>query len=217
MIRILIIEDEKAIANLLYVSISDAGYSCTCAYDGQEGADLIEQQEYDLILLDIMLPRINGYELMEYIRPMGTPVIFITAKVEIADRVKGLKLGAEDYIIKPFAVDELLARVETVLRRYQKGDRIMHVADVEINTDARTVFQNGLPVMLTNKEFDLLVEFARNKNTVLYRERLYEKIWGEPYIGESRTLDLHVQRLRRKLQWDQRLKTIFRLGYRLDV
>lgn len=217
MIRILIIEDEKAIANLLYVSLSDAGYSCTCAYDGQEGADLIEQQEYDLILLDIMLPRINGYELMEYIRPMGTPVIFITAKVEIADRVKGLKLGAEDYIIKPFAVDELLARVETVLRRYQKGDRIMHVADVEINTDARTVFQNGLPVMLTNKEFDLLVEFARNKNTVLYRERLYEKIWGEPYIGESRTLDLHVQRLRRKLQWDQRLKTIFRLGYRLDV
>ena len=217
MIRILIIEDEKPIANLLYVSLSDAGYSCVCAFDGKEGADLIERQEYDLVLLDIMLPQINGYELMEYIRPMGIPVIFITAKVEIADRVKGLKLGAEDYILKPFAVDELLARVETVLRRYQKGDRIMAVADVEINTDARTVFQNGKPIMLTNKEFDLLVEFVRNKNTVLYRERLYEKIWGEPYIGESRTLDLHVQRLRRKLQWDKRLKTIFRLGYRLDL
>lgn len=217
MIHILIAEDEKAIADLISISLTEAGYVCRVAQDGKTAADLLEQTVFDLVLLDIMLPEINGYELMEYIRPMGIPVIFITAKNAVKDRVMGLRLGAEDYIVKPFAIDELLARVEVVLRRYHKADKLIRVLDVEINTEARIVTQRGRQVDLTLKEFDLLVELARNKNTALFRERLYEKIWGEPYMGESRTLDLHVQRLRRKLGWADHIKTVFRIGYRLEA
>jgi two-component system alkaline phosphatase synthesis response regulator PhoP len=216
-INILIVEDEQAIANLIYVNLSDAGYRCQCAFDGKAGADLIEQNQYDLILLDILLPEFDGYELMEYIRPTGTPVIFITAKGTVQDRIKGLKLGADDYIVKPFQVGELLARVEAVLRRMGRSSKQLSVFDVNINTESRTVAKDGKPIELTVKEFDLLVELVRNKNVALYRDRLYEKVWNEPFTGETRTLDSHIQRLRRKLDWDDHIKTVFRIGYRLEV
>ena len=216
MLNILIVEDEQAIANLIYVNLSDEGYRCTCAFDGKHGADLIEKENYDLILLDIMLPKIDGYELLEYVKPMGTPVIFITAKGAVNDRIKGLKLGADDYIVKPFQIGELSARVEAVLRRYGKSEKQLSVGDVFISTESRSVTKNGRPVDLTVKEFDLLVELVRNKNVALYRDRLYEKVWEEPFTGETRTLDTHIQRLRKKLDWDNRIQTVFRIGYRLE-
>ena len=216
MLNILIVEDEQAIANLIYVNLSDEGYQCTCAFDGKQGADLIEKENYDLILLDIMLPEIDGYELLEYVKPLGTPVIFITAKSAVSDRIKGLKLGADDYLVKPFQIGELLARVEAVLRRYGKSEKQLAFADVFINIESRQVTKADQIIDLTVKEFDLLVELVRNKNVALYRERLYEKVWGEEFIGETRTLDSHIQRLRKKLEWEDRIKTVFRIGYRLE-
>jgi len=216
MLNVLIVEDEQAIANLIYVNLSDVGYRCTCAFDGKQGADFIEKENYDLILLDIMLPEIDGYELLEYIKPLGTPVIFITAKGTVNDRIKGLKLGADDYLVKPFQIGELLARVEAVLRRYGKSEKLFSLADVSINTDSRQVIKNEQIIDLTVKEFDLLVELVRNKNVALYRDRLYEKVWGEDFVGETRTLDSHIQRLRKKLGWEERIRTVFRIGYRLE-
>ena len=217
MVNILIVEDEQAIANLMYKSLTDEGYQCTIAYDGRQGADLIEQNSYDLALFDIMLPEISGYELLEYIRPTGTPVIFITARSSLHDRIRGLKNGADDYIVKPFQIGELLARVEAILRRAGKASQLLKVGDVEIHLNSRTVLKAGIPVDLTVKEFDLLVELVHNKNVALYRERIYERVWGEPFTGETRTLDSHIQRLRRKLGWEDKIKTVFRIGYRLEV
>lgn len=214
--KILIVEDEEAIANLVKMNLEAEGYHCTCAYDGKRGADYIEREVFDLILLDIMLPEIDGYELLEYIKPMGTPVIFLTAKGALNDRIKGLKRGADDYIAKPFQVGELIARVEALLRRCGKVNQKLVYADVEIDVVSRTVSRAGAPVELTNKEFDLLVELIQNKNVALYRERLYEKVWNEPYMGDTRTLDSHIQRLRRKLDWDRYIKTVFLIGYRLE-
>ena len=213
---ILIVEDEEAIANLISVNLADEGYHCTCAYDGEEGADYFERGSYDLVLLDIMLPKLDGYELLEYIKPTGTPVIFLTAKGDVKDRIKGLKLGADDYIGKPFQIGELLARVEAVLRRSGKGGKMLCFGDVVIDTVSRKVTKNGAVIKLTVKEFDLLVELVRNKNIALYRDRLYEKVWKEPFTGETRTLDSHIQRLRKKLGWDHYIKTVFRIGYRLE-
>ena len=171
--RILIVEDEEAIANLIKVNLTAEGYCCICAYDGKAGADYIEKETFDLILLDIMLPEINGYELLEYVKPLGTPVIFLTAKGGVDDRIKGLKLGADDYIVKPFQIGELIARVEALLRRYGKVNNKLAFADVEIDMVSRTVNKGGKSLDLTMKEFDLLVELIQNKNVALYRERLY--------------------------------------------
>lgn len=214
--RILIVEDEEAIANLIKMNLTAEGYHCTCAYDGKMGADYIEKEFFDLILLDIMLPEISGYELLEYVKPMGTPVIFLTAKDGVDDRIKGLKLGADDYIAKPFQIGEVSARVEALLRRYGKINKKLSFADVEVDPVSRTVNKAGVQIDLTVKEFDLLVELVQNKNVALYRERLYEKIWGEEFMGDTRTLDSHIQRLRKKLNWDNCIKTVFRVGYRLE-
>lgn len=215
--NVLIVEDDEAIANLLYMDLSDEGYRCTCAGNGREAADLLEQHtDYDLILLDIMLPEINGYELLEYIRPMEIPVIFLTAKGEVKDRIRGLKLGADDYIVKPFQSGEVIARMEAVLRRYGKAGKNLSFADVEVNLESRRAYQNGEEVELTVKEFDLLVELIQNRNVAQYRDRLYEKVWNEPFLGDTRTLDTHIQRLRRKLGWEERIRTVFRIGYRLE-
>ena len=217
MLKVLIVEDGKAISNLILINLKAEGYSCTCAYDGKEAADQIEKNNYDLILLDIMLPEIDGYELLEYIRPTETPVIFITAKGNLHDRVQGLRLGADDYIVKPFQISELTARVDALLRRMGKSVTQFSLFGVEINTESRIVTKDGIPIDLTLKEFDLLVELIRNKNVALYRDRLYEKVWNEPFTGETRTLDSHIQRLRKKLDWDEHIKTVFRIGYRLEV
>lgn len=217
MIKILIVDDEKPICDLIDLNLSASGYHCTAVQDGLEAIEMIEKEKYDLILLDIMLPGADGYDIMEYIRPLKIPVIFITAKREVKDRVKGLKLGADDYLIKPFDVVELVARVEAVLRRYHKAQRIITVGDVVVDVEARQVTRAGKPVVLTNKEFGLLVLFITNKNVALFRESLYEKVWEEEYYGDSRTLDLHVQRLRRKLGWEHNLVAVYKVGYRLEV
>ena len=216
MTEILIVEDDAAIADLIYMNLSAEGYRCTCAHDGIEGADYIEQRKFDLALLDIMLPEVDGYELLEYIKPTGTPVIFLTAKGAVEDRSRGLKAGADDYLTKPFQVGELLARVEAVLRRMGVGGKQLELGDVRVFTDSRQVMKGTSPVVLTAKEFDLLVELMQNKNIALYRDKLYEKVWKEPFFGETRTLDAHIQRLRKKLGWEERIKTVFRIGYRLE-
>ena len=217
MIQILIVEDETPISNLIRMSLSRAGYGCTCVYDGTAAADLLEERPFDLILLDVMLPGCDGFELMEYIRPLGTPVIFITAKNSVADRVRGLRMGADDYIVKPFEVLELLARVDVVLRRYNKVDTLLEVGGLVIDTRSMQVKKDGTEIALTKKEYDLLLLFARNPGTALYRETIYERVWGGDYTGESRTVDLHIQRLRKKVGWDKRLKAVSKVGYRLEL
>lgn len=215
MIRILIVEDERSISDLISINLSDAGYSCTCVYDGLKCAEIIDRETFDLILLDIMLPGADGFELMEYIRPLMIPVIFITSKHEVKDKVKGLRLGAEDYIVKPFDTIELLARVETVLRRYQKTDKHVFIEGIKIDFEARTVTKNEKLINLTAKEFGLLTLFIQNKNIALFREQIYKNVWGSDYYGDSRTVDLHVQRLRRKLGFEHCLLTVPKVGYRL--
>ena len=174
--KILIVEDEKSISDFIMMNLTRVGYTCDWASDGKQGADFVESKDYDLVLLDIMLPEINGYELVEYIEPMGIPVIFITAKGSVKDRVKGLHMGADDYLVKPFSIDELIARVESVLRRYHKGMHIIHVLDIQIDTLSRSVIQNNKVINLTNKEYDLLYFLVQNQNIALYRETMYEKI-----------------------------------------
>ena len=216
--RILIAEDEAPIANLIQTALTGSGYDCAWGADGAQAADLLEAQSFDLVLLDIMLPKIDGYELLEYCKSLDVPVIFLTAKGQLEDRVKGLRLGAEDYITKPFELMELLARVETVLRRCGKTGRVLSLPpDIEIDTAAHQVTRNGEPVALTAKEYDLLILFVQNKNIALYRDRIYERVWGEEYLGDSRTVDLHIQRMRKKLGLENRLVAVYKVGYRLEV
>ncbi len=217
MIKILIVEDEEPISDLIRMNLVKAGYHCECAFDGNTAADILSQERFDLVLLDIMLPGVNGYELLDYTKVLNMPVIFITAMGELDDRVKGLRAGADDYITKPFAIVELLARVETVLRRYNKADDKISILDVEIDIPSRVVIKNGKQVMLTLKEFELLLLFVRNKNIALYRETIYENVWESSYLGDSRTVDLHVQRLRKKLEWEDVIKAVYKVGYRLEV
>lgn len=217
MVKILIAEDEEPIANLIRMNLKKAGYACECAYDGQEAADRMEEGHYDLLLLDIMLPKINGYELMEYAKSIQLPVIFITAMDSTENKVKGLKMGAEDYLAKPFEIVELLARVEAVLRRCNKIGRMLHILDVDIDLSSRTVMQDNQQILLTLKEYELLLFFARNPNIALYREVIYEQVWEREYTGDSRTVDLHVQRLKKKLGWDKHICAVYKIGYRLET
>jgi len=217
MIKIFIVEDEKPISDLLRMSLTKAGYECTCAFDGIEAADRLENERFDLILLDVMLPGVDGFELMEYIRTLEMPVIFITARNMVEDRVKGLRMGAEDYIVKPFEIIELLARIETVLRRYNKLDRMIEIAGLTIDTRSMVVKRDGEEIPLTRKEYELLLLFARNPGTALYRETIYERVWGGDYFGDSRTIDLHVQRVRKKAGWEDKLQSVYKVGYRLEV
>ena len=217
MIKILIVDDEKPICDLIDMNLSAAGYFCVAVQDGLAAIEAVEKNNFDLVLLDIMLPGADGYDVMEYIRPFKVPVIFISAKHEVKDRVKGLKLGADDYLIKPFDVTELLARVEAVLRRYNKTDKVIMLGDVEIDMEARRVTRSGSPVSLTSKEFDLMLLFVENRNVALFRENLYERVWDDEYFANSRTLDLHVQRLRKKLGWEKNLVAVYKVGYRLEL
>lgn len=216
MIRILIAEDEEPIANLIRMNLHRAGYECVWAPDGEKAADLMDSEKFDLVLLDVMLPGINGYELMEYARTLELPVIFLTALGSTENKVKGLKMGADDYLPKPFEIVELLARVEAVLRRYHKTEALLHVFDVEIDASSRSVTRNGEQIPLTMKEFDLLLLLARNRNIALYRETIYENVWGGEYMGQSRTVDLHIQRLKKKLNWDSEISAVYKVGYRLE-
>lgn len=213
MIEILIVEDERAISDLIKMSLTKAGYKCTCVYDGVEAADIIENRRFDLILLDIMLPKADGFELIKFIREFNIPVIFLTAKSSLNDKVTGLKLGAEDYITKPFEIEELLARIEVVLRRFNKVDNYIDIDDIHIDFLSHTVTKSGTVIDLTMKEFDILILFIKNRNIALYRETIYERVWKEEYSADTRTVDLHVQRLRKKLGLEKRIKSIYKIGY----
>lgn len=217
MIRVLIVEDEKPISELIRLSLSKAGYYCLCAYDGAEAANILEKELFDLVLLDVMLPGVSGFELLEYIQPTGTPVIFITAKNSLDDRVKGLRMGAEDYIVKPFEIMELLARVEVVLRRYQKTEEILQVGDLTIDLRSMQVQRGNETIFFTKKEWDLMLLFVQNPGAALYRETIYERVWGGEYPVGSRVVDLHIQRLRKKIGWEDTLRTVNRVGYRLEL
>ena len=217
MLRILVVEDERPISNLIRMSLSKAGYTCTCVYDGIAAADVLEREKFDLILLDVMLPGASGFELMDYIRPLGIPVIFLTAKNSLDDRVRGLKMGAEDYIVKPFEIIELLARVEVVLRRYNRLGSVIEIGGLSIDTRSMKVTRDGADIQLTNKEYELLLLFAQNPRIALYRETIYERVWGGDYLSSSRTVDLHVQRMRKKVGWEHQLVAIPKVGYRLEV
>ena len=214
MLQILVVEDEHSISNLIKVNLTRAGYACDCVYDGLAAVDALDKKPYDLVLLDIMLPGADGYEIMDYIAPLEIPVIFLTAKASVADRVKGLRMGADDYLTKPFEIIELLARVESVLRRYHKTEQVLTEGDLVVDTASRTVTKKGETISLTKKEFDLLLLFVRNKNIALYRETIYERIWGGEYMGDSRTVDLHVQRMRKKAGLEEQIQTVYRVGYR---
>lgn len=217
MLKILIAEDEEPIANLIRINLKRVGYDCIWAADGECAADLMMNEKFDLVLLDIMLPGIDGYELLEYAKTLNLPVIFLTALGTTENKVKGLKMGADDYLPKPFEIVELLARVEAVLRRYHKAETVLQIFDVTLDTASRTVLKNGEPIALTMKEFDLLLLFAQNRNIALYRETIYERVWGGEYFGQSRTVDLHVQRLKKKLHWDTEISTVYKVGYRLEA
>lgn len=216
MLKILIAEDEEPIANLIRMNLTRAGYKCIWAPDGELAADYMMNEQFDLVLLDIMLPKVNGYELMEYAKRLNLPVIFLTALGSTEHKVKGLKMGADDYLPKPFEIVELLARVEAILRRYNKTENMIQVADVTIDTASHMVLQKGEEIFLTPKEFELLVLFARNRNIALYRENIYESVWGGEYMGQSRTVDLHVQRLKKKLGWEETITAVYKVGYRLN-
>lgn len=217
MIRILAVDDERPIAELLRLSLTRAGYECVTAYDGIEAANLIEKEPFDLILLDIMLPGIDGFELMEYIRSTGIPVIFLTAKNAVSDRVKGLRMGAEDYMVKPFDILELMARVEGVLRRHGKLQTSIQIGDLHINTLSMQVTRGGEEVLLTRKEYELLLLFARNVGVVLSKTTIYERVWGGEYPDNTRTVELHIQRMKKKLGWDEKLRPVYGIGYRLEA
>jgi DNA-binding response OmpR family regulator len=215
--KILVIEDEAAIADLILMNLKLVGHSGISLGNGNEVMNAIALHKPDLIILDIMLPGKDGFLLMREIDPLQIPVIILTAKEEINDKITGLKLGADDYMVKPFATIELLTRIETVLKRYKVERNIFLLRNLEIHLDAHTVLMAGEPVELTTKEFMLLEILIRNKNIALSRERLLELVWGYDYLGETRTIDVHIQRLRKKLDLDETIKTVFKVGYRLEM
>ncbi len=216
MTKVLIVEDEPPISNLIRLSLTKNGYACKCVFDGMEAADFLEKERTDLILLDVMLPKLDGFELMEYIRPLNIPVIFLTAKNAVDDRVKGLRMGAEDYIIKPFEIAELLARVEVVLRRYGRSEDLIQMDGLRIDVRSMRVERDGMEIALTPKEYELLLLFTRNPGMALYRETIYERVWGGELEFGSKTVDLHVQRLRKKVGWEKKLVAVSKVGYRLE-
>ena len=213
---ILIVEDEAPIRELIRLVLAPLGRPLADAADGLAASRLLDQNTYDLVLLDVMLPGIDGFTLMPQLVDSGTPVIFLTAKGDVSDRVRGLRMGADDYIVKPFEPAELLARVEGVLRRTGRGSHILRALDVEIEPVSRTVTQNGRPVQLAPREFDLLVFLVRNRGIALHRDVIYERVWGGESETDTRVLDLNIQRLRKKLRWGGRIRTVYRIGYMLE-
>ena len=214
--NILVVEDDHNISDLIHMYLVKEGFDVRIAGDGGRAIEEFGKQKFDLILLDIMLPGIDGFELMDYIRSTGIPVIFLTAKNAVADRVKGLRMGAEDYMIKPFDVLELLARVDGVLRRHGKLQTSFQVGGLEINTLSMQVLRNGEEIPLTRKEYELLLLFAQNVGVVLSKMTIYERVWGGEYPENTRTVELHIQRMKKKVGWDERIKPVYGMGYRLE-
>lgn len=216
MLPILIVDDEPAIAALISRVLTAAGYTCQAVTSSEKAADLIQQNRYDLVLLDVMMPKIDGYDLLEYIRPTGTPSIFVTAKDAVSERVRGLHSGADDYIVKPFAPAELTARVEAVLRRTGRATVQYSLRGCTVDTAACRVTRAGQEIKLTRKEYELLLLLLRGRGTALYRDYLYETLWGDDMSLDTRTLDTHITRLRKKLDLGDKLHAVRQVGYMLE-
>ena len=216
MIKILIVEDEEPIANLIRMNLVKAGYQCETAFDGEAAADAISERTFDLILLDIMLPKLNGYEVLEYAKSVDIPVIFLTAMGETQQKVKGLRLGAEDYIAKPFDMLALIVRMEKVLRRSGKFNEIYHFRDLTLDNGNRRLSRSGEEIPLPPLEFDVLAVLMKNKNRTVSRERILNEIWGQDYFGDIRTVDVRIANLRKKLNLSEEIRTISKAGYRLE-
>lgn len=226
--KILIIEDEPNIIELVGYNLKNNGYDYISAEDGLMGITLVHKQKPDLILLDLMLPGKNGHEICRELREEGnkTPIIMLTAKSDEVDKILGLEFGADDYITKPFSVRELMARIKAVLRRYEENnspdsidDYIISIDDIEINTDRHEVMVAGKQVELTLKEFELLCFLTENRGHVFSRDQLLDKVWGIDFVGETRTVDVHIRYLRKKLGQDDNedkyIQTIRGKGYKM--
>jgi len=217
MANILIVEDERSISDLILMNLKLVGHTGCQAFDGREAAAALEKSKPDLVLLDVMIPYTDGFSLMEQKVFGNIPVIFLTAKDSTVDKVKGLKLGADDYIIKPFEAVELLARVEAVLRRVKPTERVIAIENTSIYLDQRVATVDGQPADLTNREFELLEVLINNRNIALSREKLLNLAWGYDYFGDTRTVDVHITKLRKKLRLEHYIKTVYKLGYRLEI
>ena len=214
--RILVVEDDEAINKLICMNLAVAGYQPAPVFDGAEALALAQSGEsFDLALLDIMLPGIDGFQLLAPIRARGIPVIDLTAKNDLESKVQGLREGAEDYIVKPFEILELLVRIEKVLARYGSDERVILVGNVEIHTDEHSVFCNSEPVSLSPILFDLLLLFAKKRNIAMSREKILAEVWGDCFLGESRTVDIHISQLRKKTGLN--IVSLPKIGYRLEV
>jgi DNA-binding response OmpR family regulator len=214
--KILVAEDEIPINELISRNLHLVGHVSDSSFDGLETLEKIQTAQYDLVLLDVMMPGLSGFEVKQKI-DKDIPVIFVTAKAELGSRLEGLGLGADDYIVKPFEILELLARVEAVLRRTNKGQSVFEHNGVRVELATRQVFVADKEAVLTPKEFELLETLIINRNLALSRDKLLELVWGFDFDGESRTVDMHVLRLRKKLGWDETIQTVYKLGYRLNT
>lgn len=221
MAKILVVDDEKHIVELAKLYLENEGYSVEGAYDGQEALEKARSLRPALIILDLMLPEMDGFEVCRRIRKEGdTPILMLTARSDDVDKIVGLELGADDYLTKPFNPRELVARVKAILRRYEasKLTRRVEIGDLVVDLDRREATVGGEPIRLRTKEFDLLVAFARNPGIVLSRERLLDIVWGYDYYGETRTVDVHVAHLREKLtDCSVSIETVWGVGYKLEV
>ena len=215
--RVLIVEDEISIAKMIAMNLKVAGYETRMFHDGREAAEALEEERaYDIALLDVMLPGMDGFSLFEIVRSYEIPVIFLTAKDDINSKIQGLQGGAEDYIVKPLDMLELMVRMEKVLERTKKLSDVIRILDVEINFLEHSVRKNGEEVLLKPMEFELLCVLARNKNIAISREELLRRVWGMDYLGETRTVDVHIGQLRKKLSLNDNIKTVSKMGYRLE-
>ena len=215
--HILIVEDDPAISRLIDMNLTLSGYRTFCAADGNQAVEALRGQEFDLALCDIMLPGLDGFELLPYMKEKNVPVIYVSAKSDVQSRVMGLRLGAEDYLVKPFDILELLVRMEKVLSRSEKQPRIVSWQNILADTASRKVPRDGEEISLKPMEFDLLLAFVRHPGVVLTREDLLQRVWGDEYIGETRTVDVHVASLRKKLNLNRELATVYKIGYRLEA
>lgn len=215
--KILVIEDDTAISDLICMNLTVAGYEVLPAFDGAQVEEVIQEKgDFDLALLDVMLPGKDGFELMDTMKAWDIPVIYLTAKADVGSKIKGLRAGAEDYIVKPFEILELLVRVEKVLERTGKQKDEIEVGNVLIQLSKHQVRKNGETVKLKPLEYDLLVLLAKNKNVAFTRDQLLNQVWGSDYLGETRTIDVHIGQLRKKLGLSDVIKTIPKIGYRLE-
>lgn len=217
--KILVIEDDRAISELICMNLEAAGYLPFPMLDGTRVEQFLmtkEAKEMALALLDIMLPGKDGFALMEDLKRVGIPVICLTAKDDVISKVHGLKAGAEDYIVKPFEVLELLVRIEKVLKRTGRGRDRLTIRDVVIDLKEHSVTRQGRKVALKPLEYELLVTLAFGKNVAFSREELLNRIWGTDYMGETRTVDVHIGQLRKKLDFHDVIRTVSKTGYRLE-